>query len=202
MEHEMLSKIHQQTQFFSRTRPQQTILSMTDLTEIGGIEGNIRSIWNRNGWSKLAHGTMPQIRQIAEKQGLPVLAMLYDYLYRLTSGTVHFNAQTLLRMGWGDLRKKRFRYSTKNFYGYYLMFARVYGAFLFCVYFEFFSKYFRPDKHVSEIINNIRKEVIMSPRWPEMVTFEEMNIRPPKTSPLRAILYSFMQTEKIRRLIS
>jgi hypothetical protein len=39
---------------------------------------------------------------MAEKRGGDILATLYDYLYRLTSGTVHFNVCGLIRTGWGD----------------------------------------------------------------------------------------------------
>jgi hypothetical protein len=79
---------------------------------------------------------MPQIRQIAEKQGRHHLAILYDYLYRLTSAGVHFGVQSLLRSGWGN--PKQFVFSTKNFDAYFANYCSLYGAFLFCLYFEFF----------------------------------------------------------------
>ena len=42
------------------------------------------------------------------------LAVLYDYLYRLTSDSVHFNVSSLFRSGWGP-SVSQFVFSSKNF---------------------------------------------------------------------------------------
>ncbi|MGH3848465.1 MAG: hypothetical protein ACRDRT_01975, partial [Pseudonocardiaceae bacterium] len=78
----------------------------------------------------------------------------------------------------------------------------VYGAFLFCVYFEFFGNFLRPGPKVTNRVNEIRKELLMTPRWPEMVTFEEMNLPTPKRNILMVTLVAVIEAEKRRRLIS
>ena len=200
MSHDVQTRIKFQDKFFTAARPQQPVLRVKDAdTAIEQLESKIRAIWNAHGWPGLNRGAMPQIRQIAEKQGEGVLATLYDYLYRLTSGTVHFNVQSLLRSGWGA-SKKQFTFSTKHFHPYFLAFGRVYGAFLFCLYFEFFRKVLGLNAEALEAVGEIRKSLLLESRWPEMVTFEEMNLEPPKTGILEFV-YSFMQSEQKKRLI-
>jgi hypothetical protein len=117
--HEIGTRAKLQDAFFSAIRPQQPVLRLNDADSVIESAGAAaRSIWQRHGWPKLDKGTMPQIRQIAEKQGLHQLAVLYDFLYRLTSAGVHFNVQTLLRSGWGS--PKSFVFSAKNFQSYFV----------------------------------------------------------------------------------
>ncbi len=55
---------------------------------------------------------------------------IYDYFYRVTSDTVHFNPGVALRNGWGkELFKGKF--ATKNFCRYYLFSSQIYSVFLF-----------------------------------------------------------------------
>lgn len=194
------SKIKTQCQFFSEVRPQQPVLTVRDAdTTISQAERRIRLIWNRYGWPNLKQGTMPQLRQIAEKQEETVLVSLYDYLYRLTSSAVHFDVQSLLRSGWGPT-KKECSFSTSNFHNYFDAYASIYGAFLFCVYFEFFGRQLRPGREIKKTISEIRKSILMKPRWPEMVTFEEMNLEVPEPSPIQHMI-SFVQSKKHTRLM-
>jgi hypothetical protein len=200
MAHDVHSRTKCQDAFFTAARPQQPVLRIKDVeSKIGEIESKIQAIWNRHGWPGLHNGSMPQIRQIADKQGQPILARLYDYLYRLTSAGVHFNVQSLLRSGWGT--KKNFRFSTHNFDRYFSEYASTYGAFLFVVYFEFFGRFLRPNQTETEIVSEIRKSVILKSRWPEMVTFEEMNLDVPQDSNILRLVYSFMQAEEQKLLI-
>lgn len=200
MSHDIHSRIDLQNKFFHDIRPQQPVLRIKDVaTKIADLESKIQVIWNAHGWPGLKRGTMPQIRQIAEKQKQPVLARLYDYLYRLTSGSVHFNVQSLLRSGWGS--KKQWTFSTANFHPYYVAYARVYGAFLFCVYFEFFGRFLRPKADVSKTVSEIRKSLLTEWRWPEMVTFEEMNIKPPDGNLILQSVMTILQAEQRKRLI-
>jgi hypothetical protein len=48
----------------------------------------------------------------------------------------------------------------------------------------------------------MRKELLLAPRWPEMVTFEEMNLKPPKTNIILETLVAVVESEKRKRLIS
>lgn len=201
MAHDVHSRISLQDQFFKQIHIHQPVLRVEDVAnKISALELEIQQIWKKHGWN-LTRGTIPQIRQIAERQGQPVLASLYDYLYRSTSGAVHFNVQSLLRSGWGP-SKSEFTFSTKNFSGYFRSYARTYGAFLFCVYFEFFGRFLRPSLAVSRRVAGIRKELLLAPRWPEMVTFEEMNLEPPKTNIILETFLAVVESERRKRLIS
>jgi hypothetical protein len=105
------------------------------------------------------------------------LESLYDYLYFATSNFVHFNPQTLLRMGWGDINK-HFKFTVSNMSPYYRSFASFYGAILFLGFHAAFaSEALKTDcsKEVAEILDLISHVH----RWPEVITFEEMNQRPP-----------------------
>jgi len=199
--HEIVARIKLQDAFFTAVRPQQPVLSLNDAdTVIASTGAAARAIWQRHGWPKLDKGAMPQIRQIAEKQGLHQLAILYDFLYRLTSAGVHFNVQSLLRSGWGS--QKQFVFSAKNFQGYFANYCSLYGQFLFCLYFEFFSAVLRPTAKERTIVAKIRENVLFTPRWPEMVTYEEMNQKPPTDGETLRMLVSAFQAVSRKRLIS
>jgi hypothetical protein len=88
---EMASRLSTQSKFFELARPEQPIPVMQAAVDKTKIEEAIRQIWKRNGWPGLTSSWMPTTRQIAEKNNIDVLTMLYDYIFRLTSGSVHFN---------------------------------------------------------------------------------------------------------------
>jgi len=200
MNHDVASRIKSQDAFFKVARPQQPVLRLKNLERrIGSLKKKICAIWNKHGWPNLQNKTMPPVSQIADKQGQEVLSKLYDYLYRLTSAGVHFNVQSLLRSGWGE--KRRGKFSTRNFNTYFSAYTRIYGAYLFCVCFEFFGKFLRPPKEVSDTIAEIRKTVFLESRWPEMVTFEEMNIKVPQDNGILRIALSFIQAEKSKGFV-
>lgn len=174
MAHEVHTRLATQEAFFSAARPLQPVLkAQLSPVEVETLENEIRAIWRAHGWPRMNHGVVPPIRQIAEKQGGDVLAKLYDYLYRLTSGTVHFSVGALLRTGWGDLPNCTF--SVQHFKEYYSAFGRIYGAFMFCVYFELFQGLLRPSKIVLKRVDAIQDSILSVVRWSEMITFEEMN---------------------------
>ena len=178
MLHEVHARLATQDAFFSAARPMQPILKpQMSPSAVQTLEDEIRSIWRAHGWPRMNRNVIPPIRQIAEKQGGDILAKLYDYLYRLTSGTVHFSVGALLRTGWGD--KPTCTFSAQHFSGYYTAFGRIYGAFMFCVYFELFARLLRPGKKIRPEIDDVRNSILSLFRWPEMVTFEEMNVPVP-----------------------
>jgi hypothetical protein len=198
---ELANRTKLQNSFFDAFRPQQPVLRMKDAdSAIGRSEAAARAIWNRHGWPNLNRGAMPPVRQIAEKQGLHQLAILYDYLYRLTSAAVHFNVQSLLRSGWGS--PEDFVFSTKNFHGYFSQYCSVYGAFTFCLYFEFFGSVLRPTAKERAIVDKIREAVLFEARWPEMVTFEEMNQKAPAGGDTLRMVVSALQAASRKRLIT
>ncbi len=97
MAHEVHTRLATQEAFFSAARPLQPVLkAQLSPAAIETLEDEIRAIWRAHGWPRMDRGVLPPIRQIAEKQGGDVLVKLYDYLYRLTSGTVHFSVGLFL----------------------------------------------------------------------------------------------------------
>jgi len=178
MAHDVHTRLATQKGFFSTARPLQPVLNpQLSPAAVTKLESEIQTVWRSHGWPNMNRGVMPPIRQIAEKQGGDILIKLYDFLYRLTSGTVHFSVGSLLRTGWGD--PPHFTFSVKHFAGYYRAFSRVYGAFMFCSYFELFGRFLRPDNNTKRKVDVIRDSILSVVRWPEMITFEEMNIPVP-----------------------
>ncbi len=199
MMHEVQDRTKIQETFFKKTRPQQPCLAPNASAEqLADLENRVRQVWRAHGWSNMTKNVRPPTRQIAEKHGGEVLAVLYDYLYRLTSDTVHFSVRGLLRMGWGNLPHSKF--STTNLNMYYVTFVRIYGAFMFCSYFELLFRFLRPDKKTKLLVGEIRQSILKRPRWPEMITFEEMNVSPPKISVMQIAL-SLMQSETKKYLL-
>jgi len=120
---ELSSQLAAQSKFFDLTRPEQSVIQPRAIDK-RKIEDSIRQIWKRNGWAGLISSWKPTIRQIAEKNHIDVLTTLYDYIYRLSSGAVHFNPRVLLRTGWG----RPAQFSPKNFSKYYVAYARVWAS--------------------------------------------------------------------------
>jgi hypothetical protein len=84
----------------------------------------------------------------------------------------------LLRSGWGD--PPLFSYSPRHFNSYYEAVARTYSLLLFCLYFELFARFLRAVPTVRNSVSVLRRDLLLEPRWPEMVTFEEMNLELPQ----------------------
>ena len=64
---------------------------------------------------------------------------------------------------------------------YYLAVNRVYGGYLLCLYFEFFREFLEPNQKEENAVAELRKYLLEIPRWPEMITFEELNVSDPTT---------------------
>lgn len=200
--YELAKHAKSQSKFFTAMRPQQSVLSLQDPdTTISKSRDAACAIWNSHGWPNLKKNEMPQLKQIAERQSKTQLAVLYDYLYSLTSAGVHFSTQSLLRSGWGSAPNK-LTFSSKAFHIYFEQYCAVYGAFMFCVYFELFRPLLRPGPKELATIKKIRESVLFTPRWPEMVTYEEMNLPPPKVSLISQMIASAIDASTRTRLIS
>ncbi len=187
MQHEVLANLKDQKVFFSENRPFQIVLDAPNDFEvqIAKAVANLQTFWKERGWNLGGKQTMPQIRQLAERRGVETL---YDFIYRLTCDVVHFNPQVLLRSGWGKLPDVEF--STRHFEPYYQDFAVIYGSLLFCLYFQLLKRFLKPDRKTMKTVKRIRKMLDAVNRWPELVTFEEMNVRPPwHGSPILQVLH-------------
>jgi hypothetical protein len=193
IQHEIAAQVAAQSKFFNLTRPEQPIpVFRPGSVDQIKIQDSVRQLWKRNGWPGLTKSWKPDTRQIAQKNHVQVLTTLYDYIYRLTSGAVHFNPQALYRMGWG------MRFSSSNFKRYYTAYARTYGLLLFCCYFELFGRFLRPNSEVSALIAELRFYLVSEFRWPEMITFEELGLEAPPGNQDR-YLYRYVDAHQRKR---
>ena len=196
MHRELAVQLDAQSKFFRTARPDQAVLGAGN-SKASDFESQIREIWKKNGWPGLSSAWMPQIRQIADKNHYDLLVTLYDFLYRLTSGMVHFNPAVLIRSGWGDPPESHF--SPRNFHKYYLACARIYGSLLLCCYFELFGRLLRPGKSVTKFVTELRESLLQESRWPEMITYEEMNLKPPKGAEIIRIAYRMIDADRRKK---
>lgn len=168
-------KVKFQHKFFSTFRPFQPVIGPIKESKSQEINEKMRS------FLKMHFGVEGlTTRSIAEKCGQELLAIIYDFIYRLTSATVHFDLNWQMKLGWGDLETGTFEFDTSHFEPYFSAINCVYGAYLFCIFFELFEPFFNADPAAKDTVEKIRKLLIRHFRWPELVTFEEMNIRVPE----------------------
>ena len=164
-----------QRDFFGAIRPFQPVLSSLDATASERIISDGRAVWESQGFRRgLDRYGKPSARRIADRISPTFLSVMYNYMYNLTSSTVHFNPLSLLRSGWGpDVTHAVF--STKNMSHYHFRNCQIYGGMLFCIYLELFDDYIQMDINETSMLMEYRSALFLEPRWPEMVTFEEMN---------------------------
>lgn len=177
-------KATSQNQFFSTARPFQPGIRATLSEEaVRNFRTQADAVRRDVGWPYNAHRILPSVNYMARESGY---SELYQYLYNATSDWVHFKPRMLMRMGWGD--RETFHFSTQNFSGYYALFARFYSLYLFLE----FCRRFNDRLDLSGIrapIDALSNEVTETLRWPELVTFEEMNVEgPPDFSRLMYML--------------
>lgn len=183
-----------QAKFFKKRRPFQPVLQFAeDPSQLAEHKDRLTAIGHTSQLWKTV-GKLPPIEQMAIKVNL---RWLYDFIYSSTSEVVHFSPRIALRSGWGTCLLPAHHpgehfprsgvFSTKNFCLYYLDFNRTYGLYLFLR----FALSFRKDLELSDsFIGRIKKMQALLDgelRWPESVTFEEMNQKDPGPI-LRAVL--------------
>ena len=104
------------------------------------------------------------------------LVELYEYLYSATSDMVHFSPHNLLRSGWSKKETPYHHFDIQNFHKYYNLFNHFYGSYLFVLFSKTFKKELWIKKTANTIIKKIEEDILGIARWPELVTFEEMNV--------------------------
>lgn len=166
--------IKAQTIFFAQNRPQQWVIMHTKAETKERLEFLSKEVEKINKKLGLRDGKrLPSIKEMAAYSGL---SDLYGYLYHATSKIVHFSPHVLMRMGWGDLEKGPIYVSSKHFFSYYREFNKFYGSFLFIRYVDEFQKELRLSKKIIQYKDIIEDVINKEKRWPELVTFEEMNL--------------------------
>jgi len=171
-----------QTRFFKKRRPFQPVIQFAeDPSRLALHKDRLTAIGQASGLWR-TEGKLPPIEQMSIKVNL---RWLYDFIYSITSEVVHFSPRIALRTGWGDLPSVAF--STKNFCQYYLAFSQTYGAYLFVLFCLTFRKDLALSDRLSEPVKKMQEFLDDEMRWPEAVTFEEMNQKDPGPI-LRAVL--------------
>ena len=177
---DVIGDVKHQTAFFGTFRPFQPVL-FGENKEEKRLRNELWDFWRRKGWRRFKKTTSPIVpptREIAEKLEEGMMEIVYDFIYRLSSMSVHFHTRGLLRMGWGD-KEATATFSPKNMGHYHQELIHVYGTYLFCLYFELFQELIKPDEQEKEAVVELRDHLQRIFRWPEMVTFEEMNLPVP-----------------------
>jgi len=151
---------------------------------INEARNKLKELSDKYSWTP-RYNKLPSIKEMAEGSGLKEF---YDFVYAATSRWVHFNPSVLMRMGWGDNPNNSYKASTSNFYKYYLDFNRFYSLYLFIKFYDLFNSEFPFSEGLGEQIELFRNHLNSTLRWPEIVTFEELNIKPPSL-----VLYALMR---------
>ncbi len=180
---EVHRSITDQYQFFRTFRPFQPVLSAT-VPNIEAVKEELRTFWRGNGWPNLRQES-PPTREIAEKTIPGILEQVYDFVYRLTSGAVHFNPKLLLKLGWGVMGAdegvvENSKFSSKHMGAYHLAVCQIFGCYLLCLYFELFEELLQPKQEEMTAVTELRDHIWRGYRWPEMITFDEMNMAAPE----------------------
>lgn len=181
MVEDVIKSTEKQNKFFEKERDNQPILTNEILQKIypsNIYKSQISTLKKKYLWKK----NFPTVFQMAEEANL---IELYNYFYHATSRLVHFNPQLLLKLAWGEsescqtdgLKKvTKFKVSTSNFAGYYEKFGSFYGSFLFLKSFELYKEFNQVTDDLLNAIKEIEALFKDNKRWPELITFEEMNI--------------------------
>jgi hypothetical protein len=99
---------------------------------------------------------------------------------------VHFNPRVALRNGWGD-NPRNSRFGMKNFCRYYLFFSQIYSVFLFNAFCESFKAELALPDNFMERLKMLKNNLNRINRWPEALTYEEMN-QPSPNSLIRTVM--------------
>lgn len=172
LEEDLYRSAISQWDFFEANRPDQKLYYKEDFrSEEQKAKDQLKNFLRNRNIQTQGRSSLPSVRKMADESNL---LELYDYVYHATSSLVHFNPRVLLRMGWGDL--PNITLSVKNFGKYYKHFTCFYGAYMFLQLCEWSVDLGIVEKTVAPKLDIIAKLIQDEPHWPELVTFEEMNI--------------------------
>ncbi len=123
---------------------------------------------------------------------------LYSFIYHATSKSVHFDIFTLLSMGWGEIDTNngtiKPNFSYQHDYHHYYTFSLFYSSYLFLQQTKNFNNYLILSQKISDALIEIETGY-ENIDWPELVTFKQMNIKPP--SPLMRSMYRIIQKNEL-----
>lgn len=166
-----------QSAFFKSMRPWQPVLQPPPKTSTD-TEGRLRALAKTLGWT--GKQPWPTVWFMAKASSL---APLYSYIYAATSKWVHFSPHILLRMGWGGTSNAvgddtEWSFTTSNFTQYCAEFNQVYALMLFLHLVTGPATSLVPSDAAS-MLSALKAQLDSPLRWPEDVTYEEMNLKGP-----------------------
>lgn len=179
MELNIAEGIDAQSDFFSQNRPWQPVVQSRTKNQEDAKE-KLRLLSTKLGWT--GRQAWPTVWYMAKETQLHAL---YSYLYSTTSKWVHFSPQILLRMGWGGKKDEvgdhtEWTFTTSNFSQYYSEFNQTYSLLLLlriiCGPAEKLIPY-KTQKIVAKLEDCLNEPL----RWPEAVTYEELNLESPSS---------------------
>ncbi len=169
--------IKSQAQFFKEIESSQPIMNERLVPNtLSSASENLKNLWKNEGLK--GDKDWPTTSHMATDSKL---IKLYDYLYAATSSHVHFNPHSLMRMGWTDdmnANPQEHTFSTNNFDRYYEDFNIYYGSFLFLEMVISFKQKLELKSNFIQWIEKVELILKSVNRIPELVTFEEFNIKP------------------------
>lgn len=174
-----------QSDFFKKYNEGQIILPIIN----EGQEEEVLKFFREAGHI-LKEVKFPTVKQMATATGM---IDLYNFMYHATSKAVHFDMMTLLSMGWGTIDKENktlnANFSYTHFHKHYYIFSLFYSNYLFIEQSKRFETFLALPP---EIMNNLKKieEDNEDVDWPELITFEQMNIKGP--SSFERMLHRFL----------
>lgn len=177
LHHNIHEGIKIQRDFFSQNRPGQPIIgrnTQNSKLKIEEIKEKIAILARKYQWKANSHTGLPTIKVMAESCDL---STLYNYLFAATSKWVHFSPAILMRMGWGSGKTTDdvFQFSTQHFNEYYLRFNRFYSVYLLVKFFDEFKEELELNNDCLSQVEELKTYISEDIRWPEVITFEEMN---------------------------
>lgn len=164
--------ILKQFDFLQKYRPFQPTIPPINQAE--NPKNKINEILSRNGIS--TKNKLPPTEQMARMIGF---SEFYEFMYRACSSFVHFKPGILLRTVWYDNQNVG-NISISNLNKYYWDFSSFYGVYQFLVLYKEFKSIIDINNILTSEID-ILKESFKSRHFPEVITFEELNIKRPKT---------------------
>lgn len=169
--------ISSQADFFAQERPWQPVLKPKSEAE-NSKNMELRTLARKLGWT--GKQPWPSVWYMAKAGSLE---SVYRFLYSATSKWVHFSPQILLRMGWGgskdDIgRHTEWEFTTTHFSQYYAEFNQIYSILLLLKLLRGPAEKIVPAKTTGDIegLEHYLSNIL---RWPEAVTFEELNLQSP-----------------------
>lgn len=182
--------------FFEENRPWQPVVK-PNIGQESDTSLQLRALSKKAGWE--GKRPWPSVWFMAKYSGLDAI---YKYLYSATSKWVHFSPHILLRMGWGGEQESlesigdhtEWAFTAMNFQNYYKEFNEIYSIFLLLKLLRGPARRLLPLKAV-ENLSELESSLTKPLRWPELVTYEELNLRGP--NPLLRFALKFAHESKL-----